>query len=110
MILTMLALVLGHPHAGEPLRVMGMVGCLVQEEGTWFLTHATEPVSGDEVDRGLDPEAKGEERFVVMGTVEEFSVPDHAGHKVRLKGMILDAEPFDRIQLTSLKHVAPTCP
>jgi hypothetical protein len=105
-----LVLVLALAAQSGSLRVMGTVGCLVEEEGKWFLTDATEPVPGDDVDRNLDPAAKGELRFAVIGTVSEFSVPDHAGHKVRLKGLILDAEPVDRLQLTSLKHVAPSCP
>jgi hypothetical protein len=108
--MTAVILALALAAQSESLKVMGTVGCLVEEEGKWFLTNATEPVPGDDVDRGLDPEAKGDRRFAVIGTVEEFSVPDHAGHKVRLKGLILEAEPADRLQLTSLKHVAASCP
>lgn len=105
-----LVIVLALAAQAGSMRVMGTLGCLVEEDGKWFLTNATEPVPGDDIDRNLDPKAKGELRFAVIGTVSEFSVPDHAGHKVRLKGLILDAEPVDRLQLTSLKHVAPSCP
>jgi DNA-binding beta-propeller fold protein YncE len=92
------------------LQVEGTVGCLEQVEGRFFLTAATDPVPGDEVDRRLDPVVKGERRYEVIGTVEEFGVPDHTGHRVRLKGLLVEAEPFPRLQITSLRHLASRCP
>jgi len=94
----------------ESMKVMGSIGCLVQEESQWYLTNATEPVLATEVDQDLDPTAKGDLRFHLIGTLEEFSAPKHLKHKVRVKGLIIEAEPEPNFNITSLKHVAPCCP
>jgi DNA-binding beta-propeller fold protein YncE len=94
----------------ERLRVVGTVGCLETIEGRFFLSDATDPVPGDDVDTKLDPGPKGTRRYEVIGTVSEFGVPDHLGHRVRLKGLVIEAEPVSRLQITSLRHVSPSCP
>ena len=94
----------------ESMKVMGSIGCLVQEEGQWYLTNATEPVLAAEIDQDLDPTTSGELRYHLIGTLDEFSAPKHLGHKVRVKGLIIEAEPEPNFNITSLKHVAPSCP
>ena len=94
----------------EPMNVMGSIGCLVQEEGQWYLTHATEPVLATEIDQDLDPTASGDLRYHLIGTLDEFGAPKHVEHKVRVKGLIIEAEPEPNLNISSLKHVAPTCP
>ena len=94
----------------EPMKVMGSIGCLVQEEGQWYLTNATEPVLAAEIDQNLDPTASGELRYHLIGTLDEFSAPKHMGHKVRVKGLIIEAEPEPNLNISSLKHVTPSCP
>ena len=94
----------------EPMKVMGSIGCLVQEEGQWYLTNATEPVLAAEIDQDLDPTASGELRYHLIGTLDEFSAPKHVGHKIRVKGLIIEAEPEPNLNISSLKHVAPSCP
>ncbi len=94
----------------ESMTVMGSIGCLLQEEGQWYLTHATEPVPAAEIDQDLDPTAGGDLRYHLIGTLDEFSAPKHVGHKVRVKGLIIEAEPEPNLNITSLKHVAPSCP
>ena len=91
---------------------MGSIGCLVQEEGQWYLTNATEPVLATEIDQDLDPTAEGDLRYHLIGTLEEFSASKHLEHKVRVKGLIIlmEAEPEPNFNITSLKHVAPSCP
>ena len=89
--------------------VMGSIGCLVKE-GQWYLTHATEPVPAAEIDQDLDPTAGGDLRYHLIGTLDEFGAPKHVGHKVRVNGLIIEAEPEPNLNITSLKHVAPSCP
>ncbi len=92
------------------MQLMGTVGCLVQEEDDkWFLTDATEPVPAVDIDENLDPTAKGKARFHLIGTLDEFSAPKHLGHKVRIKGLLIEASPEPRINISSLKHVSPSC-
>ncbi len=94
----------------KPMQLMGTVGCLVQEQDDkWFLTDATEPVPAVDIDENLDPTAKGEARFHLIGTLDEFSATKHRGHKVRIKGLPIKAAPESRINITSLKHISPTC-
>jgi DNA-binding beta-propeller fold protein YncE len=94
----------------EKLRIVGTVGCLEKAEGRFFLRDATEPVPGDDVDGKPASGARGTRRFEVIGTVSEFFVPDHLGHRVRLKGLVVEAEPVPRLQITSLRHLASSCP
>ena len=94
----------------QSMQLMGTVGCLVQEEDDkWFLTDATEPVPAVDIDENLDPKTKGDARFHLIGTLEEFSASKHLGHKVRVKGLLIEAEPESRINISSLKHIAPNC-
>lgn len=109
------ALTLAQP-APQRIPISTVVGCLTQTtEGTWILTDATEPVAiatkpGSKEAKEPDETAPlGKRRFRIIGTLEEFGVSRHKGHKVRIKGMVLTGSPEPRVNVTSLRHLSPTC-
>jgi hypothetical protein len=96
------------------MSVMMLVGCLAQEGERWYLTRATEPVAAELPGSKAYAEpaadaALGSGRYWLMGTVSEFDVIKHKGHKVRVKGLVLTGDPGPRVNLTSLRHLAPAC-
>lgn len=54
-------------------------------------------------------ETPGDERYHLIG-VEAFDLPDHRGHKVQVKGLLIEATPASRINITSLRHMDAECP
>lgn len=101
------------PGERNSMQVMATVGCLIQgegeEDGTWFLTNATQPVPAGEFAEETAAEAKGDHRFPLVGTLEEFSASKHKGHKVRVKGLVNKNGSGTNINVTSVKHVSPQC-
>ncbi|MBI3261683.1 MAG: hypothetical protein HYZ58_00860 [Acidobacteria bacterium] len=99
---------------GNRMPISQMIGCPAQNpDGTWTLTDATEPVAIVAKGETKEPEATtplGKRRFRLIGTVEEFSPGAHKGHKVRVKGLVINSSPEARVNITSLRHLAPTCP
>ena len=92
-----------------------VVGCLDQGAGnTWMLTHGTEPV------RSRNPEPSdaatlataqqtplGALTFRLMNV---FPAPDsHRGHRMEVKGLLIRMPEGDRLNVTSLGMVAPSC-
>jgi hypothetical protein len=98
---------------GTRMPISQTVGCLAQNlDGTWTLTDATEPVAVVAKGETKEPEATtplGKRRFRLIGTVDEFGPASHKGHKVRIKGLVIDASPEARLNITSLRHLSPTC-
>lgn len=103
------------PASPERMRAMFVVGCLAEENGKWMLTRAGDPVPvagvpGSKTDNEPAVDAPlGKNRFSLIGTVEEFGVTKHKGHKVRVKGLVIKATPDSRINLTSLKMLGVEC-
>ncbi len=90
-----------------------VVGCLTQSaDGTFLLTDATEPVATG--GKGAkEPDAAtplGKRKIRLIGTVEEFGAAAHKGHKVRVRGLFIAASPDARLNITSLRQLATTCP
>ena len=105
-------------HAAAQTKPSGKVdivivsGCLTPAAGeTWLLTSATDPVvatqKGGEIAK--DAPVTGKNRYRLIGLLE-FNTAAHKGHTVRVKGLFIPAGDEKRINITSLQHVAPTCP
>lgn len=100
------------PAVGQPMPLMMMVGCVEGDEANGFqLARVTEP----EVIRDrIPPEPPtdvplGEGRVALIGTLYEFGVARHVGHKVWAKGMLIEDDNGTRLNLVSITHLAPAC-
>ncbi len=92
------------------------VGCISEEDGKWMLIRATDavvteisPLTPDEEEAADALETPGDKRYHLIG-VEAFNLPDHKGHKVQVKGLLIEATPASRINVTSLRHMDAECP
>ena len=109
------------PQPLPNLAVVRVVGCLTQSaEGTWSLTHATEPVRDPDgrtttVDqlRASAGEAPGDRSFALANVeyVGDAFMPErHVGERVQAKGALVRRQSDERISVTSLQPVATSCP
>ena len=95
-----------------------VVGCLVQNESnsTWSLVQSTAPVRTRDVDNtgGLDVKALAAKQ---LGDLT-FGLPDvsfykpgnHKDHRVALKGFLDHQPKGDRLLITAIETLAPSCP
>lgn len=92
---------------------VAVVGCLQESKpNQWTLVNASEPVAS----HPNAPSAKelaglpkgGTRTFELIG-VTVFNLPAHRGQTVVVKGLPVDATPADRLNVTSVTTVAPTC-
>jgi hypothetical protein len=98
---------LAQTSSPQKLAVVAVTGCITQGQGdTWLLTNAGDPVAASAQTTAPKP---GKNRYRLIGTLE-LNVPDHKGHTVTVRGMVIPAKPESRINLTSVQMVAPTCP
>jgi len=67
------------------------------------------PLTPDEEEAADALETPGDNRYHLIG-VEAFDLPDHKGHQVQVKGLLIEATPASRINVTSLRHMAAECP
>ena len=98
----------------EKTPIVAVSGCLTERSGnTWALTNATEPTpsnaNGPAPSAALTGPATGKNEFALIG-VSQFSLPAHKGHTVLVKALLVKAAPVNRLNITSVTHVAPTCP
>ena len=91
------------------------VGCISEEDGKWMLIRATDavvteisPLTPDEEKAADALETPGDNRYHLIG-VEAFELSDHKGHKVQIKGLLIEATPASRINITSLRHMDAEC-
>jgi hypothetical protein len=89
-------------------------GCVTERAAnTWALTSATEPTpsnaSGPAAKAPVPSPLTGKNEFALIG-VSEFDLPSHKGHTVLVKALFIKATPLNRLNVTSVTHVAPTCP
>ena len=98
----------------EKVPIVAVSGCLVERAAnSWTLTQATEPTPS--IANGPPPNAQltgpttGKNEFVLVG-VSEFDLPSHKGHTVLVKALLIKAAPISRLNVTSVTHLAPTCP
>jgi hypothetical protein len=100
--------------AAEKVPIVAVSGCLEERTpNSWTLSRATEPTPS--IANGPPPNApvtgpmKGKNEFVLVG-VSEFDLPSHKGHTVLVKALLIKAAPISRLNVTSVTHLAPTCP
>lgn len=101
-------------EAVQPLPIMTTIGCVEAgegEEGTFHLVNATEPEAiADRLPPPPDPSAPlGGHRIRLIGTLDEFGVARHVGHKVWAKGLLIEDETERRLNLVSVTHLSPDC-
>ena len=98
--------------AGQPLPIMMLVACVeVDDQGAFHLTSATEPEAiADPLPPQPGPSAAlGVHRVRLIGTLDEFGVARHVGHKVWAKGLLIEDETERRLNLVSITHLSPDC-
>ena len=88
------------------------VGCVEREtaEG-FFVDKATSPQEiHDRLPEQPAPDVPlGTGRVRLIGTLDEFGVAAHVEHKVWVKGLHIQGESEDRLNLVSITHLAETC-
>lgn len=105
----------GGTRALPNFAMVEMVGCLVQSDQVWRLTSTSEPVATK--DQPLSPgELKdavarplGADTFRLV-SVNGFEPESHKGHKVHAKGLLFRGANDNRLNVTSLHTLGPSCP
>ena len=96
----------------QPMSVMTTVGCVESDgRGGFTLTRATDP-EAIAVQLPEQPPADaplGVLTIRMVGTLDEFGVATHEGHKVWAKGLVNPGEPNDLLNLISITHLSPSC-
>ena len=98
--------------AAEPLSMMMTVGCVERDGGDRFiLVRSTGPPALTErvPEQPLADTPLGGETITLIGTLDEFNVASHDGHKVWVKGLLNPGEPHRLLNVVSLTHLSPTC-
>ena len=96
----------------DKVDIVTTIGCVTSSAGEqWLLTDATEPVViSPKSQAAANPApASGKNRYTLIG-LHEFNVPSYKGHTVRVEGLLISAGAQKRINITSLRDVAATCP
>ena len=96
----------------QPMSIMMTVGCVESDgRGGFTLTRSTDPEAST-IQLPEHPPADaplGSLTITMVGTLEEFGVATHEGHKVWVKGLLNPGEPNDLLNLISLTHLSPSC-
>lgn len=98
--------------SAQPMPIVTTIGCVDGDERTGFmLTRATEPTALEERTPDEPPADAplGAATLRLVGTLDEFGVAGHTGHKVWAKGLLNPGDPHRLLNLTSITHLAPTC-
>ncbi len=96
----------------QPMPMMTTVGCVEADgRGRFVLKRATEPtVIEERVPDEPDPDTPlGSQSIRLIGTLDEFGVGNHEGHKVWAKGLLNAGEPFRLLNLVSITHLSSLC-
>ena len=98
----------------DKVPIVAVSGCLTERgTNTWVLTSATEPTpsiaNAPPAKEPIAGPSTGKNEFTLIG-VSEFNLPAHKGHTVLVKALFIKAAPVSRLNITSLTHIAPTCP
>jgi hypothetical protein len=104
-------------HAQAPpdsVPIVAVSGCLTERAANgWALTNATEPTpsiaNAPSPNTPIKEPTTGKNEFALIG-VSEFDLPAHKGHMVLVKALLIKAAPVSRLNVTSITHIAPTCP
>jgi hypothetical protein len=99
-------------QATPPISLMMTVGCVETDGRDGFtLTRATEPAAIQER-IPAQPAADvplGDQTLRLVGTLDEFGVAAHVGHKVWAKGLLNPGEPVPLLNLTSITRLGQSC-
>jgi len=105
----------GAPASVPNFAVVQVVGCLSKDANeTWMLTSTstptatTQPVAQTGPDGTSADKPLGDDRYLLT-SIKSFKPEAQQGHKVEARGLIYKAPGNNRIDLTSLQTVAPTC-
>ncbi len=96
----------------QPMSIMMTVGCVESDgRGGFTLTSATDPKAIDDRLPEQPPSDAPLGRLTIrmVGTLDEFGVAKHEGHKVWAKGLLNPGEPVALLNLVSITHLAPSC-
>ena len=96
----------------QPMSIMMTVGCVESDgRGGFTLTRSTD-LEASTIQLPEQPPADaplGSLTIKMVGTLDEFGVATHEGHKVWAKGLLNPGEPNDLLNLISLTHLSPSC-
>jgi mono/diheme cytochrome c family protein len=106
----------GRPKPPPPVgdfSYVEVVGCFVPgPENTWLLTNASEPVSlvvsGPAATTGTVDRPLGTQVFRLLDAMA-YSPESHKGHKMYVKGLLIRLPGEQRMTISSLETVAPSC-
>jgi hypothetical protein len=103
------------PLPPNALRISEVVGCLEPgPSGTWMLINASDPVESRTQStssvalKAAAGKALGNQRDHLLGA-GVFNPSNQAGKKVAVKGILIKDPKGNRLNVTSLQTVAPTC-
>jgi len=112
----LLAGTIGAAAAQEPassrVPVVAVAGCVTQQGAAYGLRSATEPTPS--IANGLPTgdvykgPTVGPNAFQLIGT-SEFDMPAHVGHTVLIKGLLINASPTSRLNVTSVSRLSTSC-
>lgn len=93
--------------------IVMVAGCLKEQPaGTWRLMNALDPKPSNAVAppaSELPPmPVLGSKQFQLIG-VSIFDLPSYRDQTVVVKGLLIPASPVNRLNITSITRVAPTC-
>ncbi len=97
----------------DEVDIVAVTGCVVETEtDTWMLTAATDPVpsiaNGPPPNQPHEGPTSGDGQFHLIG-VSEFDLPSLRDQTVLVKALLITAAPVNRLNLTSVTKVAPSC-
>jgi hypothetical protein len=106
----------GRPKPPPPVgdfSYVEVVGCFVPgPENTWLLTNASGPVSlvvtGPAATSGTVDRPLGTQVFRLLDAMA-YSPESHKGHKMYVKGLLIRLPGEQRMTISSLETVAPSC-
>lgn len=98
---------------GDPMLVR-VVGCLEQTANGWVLTRATKPA--EDKSPGSSPASLKEAGTMALGTqrirligLSVFTPEAQKGHKLEVKGILIQDPKDLRVNVTSLQTASTTC-
>ena len=106
----------GRPKPPPPVgdfSYVEVVGCLAPgPESTWVLTNGSEPVSvalaGQSPPPAVTDRALGTQVFRLLDAMA-YSPEAHKGHKMYVRGLLIKLPGEQRMTISSLEMVAPSC-
>ena len=101
------------PAKTDKVDIVAVTGCLRENPAnTWMLVNATDPAPSNAnapSPKEVASAAKaGKNEFRLIG-IAEFNLPSHRDHTVLVKGLYIKATPTNRLNVTSVTMVAPSC-